>query len=193
MSVAEILHRKGSAVSTIRSVDRVDVAVQRLRELRIGALVVMDRWGKFVGMISERHIVRGLERHGAKVLSSRVDEIMSHDVVTCAPEDRVDRAMALMTVHRVRHLPVVEHDRVIGIVSIGDLVKRQLETKEQEARVLRDMAAQTFPVNLGIFSDLVNELYVKTTNLDRQAHSKTRPVYERIPELKGIGKLLVTG
>jgi CBS domain-containing protein len=141
MSVAEILHRKGSAVSTIRSVDRVDVAVQRLRELSIGALVVMDRWGKFVGMISERHIVRGLERYGVKVLSSRVDEIMSQDVVTCAPEDRVDRVMALMTVHRVRHLPVVEQDRIIGIVSIGDLVKRQLETKEQEARVLRDMAA----------------------------------------------------
>jgi len=141
MSVAEILHRTGSAVSTIRSVDSVDVAVQRLCELRIGALVVMDRWGKFVGMISERHIVRGLERYGVKVLSSRVDEIMSHDVVTCAPEDRVDKVMALMTVHRVRHLPVVEHDRVIGIVSIGDLVKRQLETKEQEARVLRDMAA----------------------------------------------------
>jgi|SRR5579872_2522019 len=141
MSVAEILHRKGSEVSTIRSVDPVDVAVQRLRELRIGALVVMDRWGKFVGMISERHIVRGLERYGVKVLSSRVDEIMSHDVVTCAPEDRVDKAMAQMTVHRVRHLPVVEHDRIIGIVSIGDLVKSQLETKEQEARVLRDMAA----------------------------------------------------
>ena len=60
-------------------------------------------------------------------------------------------------------------------------------------RVLRDMAAQTFPTNLGIFSDLVNELYVKTTTLDRQSHSKTRPVFERIPELKGLGKLLVSG
>ena len=141
MSVAEILHRKGSTVFTIRSVDAVDVAVQKLSELRVGALVVLDRWGRFVGTIAERHIVRGLERYGVKVLSHSIDKIMSHDAVTCTPEDRVEQAMALMTVHRVRHLPVVEHDRVIGIVSIGDLVKHQLEMKEQEARVLRDMAA----------------------------------------------------
>ena len=141
MRIAEILHRKGSAVSTIRSVDTVDTAVHKLSELHIGALVVLDRWGKFVGVLSERDILYALDRHGRSLLAQRVEEIMNPDVTTCSPEDRADHVMGLMTAHRVRHLPVLDHGRLSGIVSIGDLVKHRLQEKEQEASVLREMRA----------------------------------------------------
>jgi CBS domain-containing protein len=141
MRIAEILHRKGSTVHTIPSVKAVSVALQKLLELRIGALVVMDRWGRFVGTLSERDIIHGVARYGGKVLVCSVTEVMDHDVITCSPNDRIDRVMSLMTVHRVRYLPVMEGNRLIGIVSIGDLVKHQLEEKELEANVLRDISA----------------------------------------------------
>lgn len=141
MRIAEILHRKGSKVFTIRSVKSVADAVQKISELRIGALVVVDRWGKFVGMLSEREILYALAQHGGKALSIRVEDAMHPDVTTCSPGDRVDKVMAMMTTHRVRHLPVMDGTRIVGVVSIGDLVKHQLEEKTQEARVLRDMNA----------------------------------------------------
>jgi len=139
MRIAEILHRKGSAVSTIRSVDTVDTAIHKLAELHVGALVVLDRWGKFVGVLSERDVVYALDREGKSLLARHVEEIMNPDVTTCSPEDRVDHVMGLMTAHRVRHLPVLDHGRLSGIVSIGDLVKHRLQEKEQEANVLREM------------------------------------------------------
>jgi CBS domain-containing protein len=141
MRIAEILHRKGSAVSTIPSIKTVDDAVHKMAELRVGALVVMDLWGKFVGVISERDILHALARFGDKALARRVEEVMNPDVTTCSPEDRADKVMGMMTVHRVRHLPVIDAGRLIGIVSIGDLVKHQIVEREQEAKVLRDMRA----------------------------------------------------
>lgn len=139
MRIAEILHRKGSAVSTIRSVDTVDTAVHKLNELRVGALVVLDRWGKFVGVVSERDILQALDRLGPTLPAHRVEEIMNPDVTTCGPEDKADKVMGLMTAHRVRHLPVLDHGRLSGIVSIGDLVKHRLQEMAQEADVLREM------------------------------------------------------
>lgn len=141
MRIAEILHRKGSAVSTIPSTKTVDHAVHKMAELRVGALVVMDLWGKFVGVISERDILQALARFGDKALTHRVEEFMNPDVATCSPDDRADKVMGMMTVHRVRHLPVVDAGRLVGIVSIGDLVKHQIVEREQEANVLRDMRA----------------------------------------------------
>ena len=141
MRIAEILHRKGSAVSTIPSTKTVDHAVHKMAELRVGALVVMDPWGKFVGVISERDILHALARFGGKVLAHRVEEVMNPDVATCGPDDRADKVMGMMTVHRVRHLPVIDAGRLVGLVSIGDLVKHQIVEREQEAKVLRDMRA----------------------------------------------------
>jgi len=140
MRIAEILHRKGSGIAKIRTVDSVDAAVQKLAEERIGALVVTDRWGALAGMFSERDVIRGLARHGAEALPLEVHELMTPDVTTCAPDDRVDAVMAVMTAHRVRHLPVMENERLLGIVSMGDLVKQRLIDKEQEANVLLDIA-----------------------------------------------------
>jgi CBS domain-containing protein len=139
MPVTDILHRKGAQVSTVRSIDLVDAALRKLHEERIGALVVLDRWGKLVGMFSERDVIHALARHGAEALTYEVHELMTPDVTTCTPEDRIDEVMKVMTAHRVRHLPVIEGGQIVGIVSIGDLVKHRLDEKEQEAAVLRDI------------------------------------------------------
>ena len=140
MAIAAILQRKGGHVSTMRSIDSIEAAVRKLYEERIGALVVVDRWGKLAGMLSERDIVQALAQHGAEALTFEVHELMTPEVTTCAPEDRIDDVMQTMTAHRVRHLPVMEQGRLVGLVSIGDLVKHRLEEKKQEAAVLQDLA-----------------------------------------------------
>jgi CBS domain-containing protein len=139
MPVADILHHKGQHVSTVRSIDTLETGIHKLYEERIGALVVLDRWGKLVGMFSERDVLHAFARHGAEALHYEVHELMTPDVTTCTPEDRIDHVMKVMTAHRVRHLPVMDKGQLVGIVSIGDLVKHRLDEKEQEAAVLRDI------------------------------------------------------
>lgn len=139
MPIADILQKKGRHVSSVRSTDAIETAVQKLYEERIGALVVLDRWGKLVGMLSERDVLHALARHGGETLTFEVHELMSPDVTTCAPEDRIDTAMQVMTTHRIRHLPVMEKGQLIGLVSIGDLVKHRLDEKERETAVLMDL------------------------------------------------------
>jgi CBS domain-containing protein len=139
MPVAEILHRKGRQVSTIRTIDAVEAAIRKLYEERIGALVVVDRWGKLAGMFSERDVIHALAQHGAGSLSFEVHELMTPDVTTCTPEDRIEQVMQVMTAHRVRHLPVMEQGQLVGLVSMGDMVKHRLDEKEKEAAVLRDI------------------------------------------------------
>lgn len=140
MTVASLLGGKGHHVATIRGTEKIAAAIQQLNEERIGALVVVDRWGKLAGMFSERDVVRGLARDGAAALDYEVHELMTPDVISVAANDRIDTAMALMTAHRIRHLPVIEGERILGIVSIGDLVKYRLDEKEIEANVLLDIA-----------------------------------------------------
>lgn len=139
MRISEILHRKGRRVVKIRTVDPVETAVRRLSEERIGALVVEDRWGALAGILSERDVVRSLAQHGAATLACEAHELMTPEVTTCGPEDRVDAVMAVMSAHRVRHLPVMESGQLIGIVSIGDLVQAKLDEARTEADVLRDL------------------------------------------------------
>ena len=139
MRVAEILHVKGRHVSTVRSTESVEGAVRKLDEERIGALVVLDRWGKLVGMFSERDVIHALAQNGSEALGYEVHELMTPDVTTCTPGDRLEEVMQIMTVHRVRHLPVIDGKELVGLVSIGDLVKFRLEEKESEANVLRDI------------------------------------------------------
>ena len=140
MRISHVLGRKGREISTIRSTDKVSAAVRKLHEDRIGALVVNDRWGKLAGMFSERDVIAGLARAGSAILDAEVSELMTPDVTTCGPDDRLDDVMHVMTVHRVRHLPVVENGALVGIVSIGDLVKHRLDEKAEEANVLLDIA-----------------------------------------------------
>lgn len=139
MLIADILHHKGNEVVTIRPTVTAADAAQQLAERRIGALVVRDRFGKIVGIVSERDIVLALARHGASALGMPVQDIMTADVLTCRRDDAVRDIMALITIRRIRHVPVCEGDRLLGIVSIGDLLKSRLDEKMHEVDVLRDL------------------------------------------------------
>lgn len=138
MNVAGILRAKGTMVVTIRADATVAELVRGLRDARIGAMVVSDDGRTVDGIVSERDVVRGLAEHGERILASRVADVMTRQVVTCAPGDPVKQLMVDMTRRRVRHLPVVHDGALMGIVSIGDVVKNRLEEMETETNVLRE-------------------------------------------------------
>jgi len=141
MKVTDILDKKGRRVVTIRADASIETAIHRLALERIGALVVSEDGEALEGILSERDILHALAREGAAILGPgrRVAEIMTRAVRTCGPHDSVKHLMDTMTRYRVRHLPVVENGRLIGLVSIGDVVKNRLEEMELETNVLRDV------------------------------------------------------
>lgn len=138
MSVASILKAKGQTVETVTPDTTLWSAVWTLRTKGIGALVVSEDGVAMLGLISERDVVHGLAEHGAKLLGMHVDQVMSRSVITCSPDESITRVMAQMTRHRARHVPVVEHGALRGIVSIGDVVKQRLDELEMEANILRE-------------------------------------------------------
>ncbi|HEY5424232.1 MAG TPA: CBS domain-containing protein [Ilumatobacteraceae bacterium] len=138
MKVTEILHRKGADVITIWPGASLQSAVERMASRNIGALVVVDDEGKIVGMVSERDVVLALAASAEKAPAQSVTDVMSRRLLTCGPDDSLAELMAVMTEHRVRHLPVVDHGQLLGLVSIGDLVKARLGELEFESHVLRD-------------------------------------------------------
>ena len=141
MNVHTILRGKGKSVVTIHPDATIERAVAVLRLRGIGALVVSDDGEKVAGILSERDIVDALGQYGAELLAVSVSEVMTCPVVTCEPEDSVADLMAEMTNRRIRHFPVVENGRLVGIVSIGDLVKSRLDEIEYEADSLRSFIA----------------------------------------------------
>jgi CBS domain-containing protein len=141
MNVHTILRGKGKSVVTIHPDATIERAVAVLRLRGIGALVVSDDGEKVAGILSERDIVDALGQYGADLLAVSVSEVMTCPVVTCEPEDSVADLMAEMTNRRIRHFPVVEDGRLIGIVSIGDLVKNRLDEVEFEANSMRSFIA----------------------------------------------------
>jgi len=138
MKVSDILGSKGNAVATIRPEAKISTVVRRLKLEGIGAMVVSEDSVQVVGIISERDIVRGLVEDGADLLERRVLDLMTSPVKTCTLDANIKEIMAVMTRSRIRHLPVVEDSRLVGIISIGDVVKNRLEEVELEADVLRD-------------------------------------------------------
>ena len=145
MLIEHILHRKGSDVATITSGATVGEAVALLRERNIGALVVTrvaaegDPPGPVVGVLSERDVVRALAGGKATaLLAGSVADLMSTDVATCGPRATVDELMRLMTNRRIRHIPVVDGDALVGIVSIGDVVKSRIDELQAETDTLHD-------------------------------------------------------
>ncbi len=140
MRISDILHHKGTEIVAILPSESLAAAAKLLAERRIGALVVRDRLGRLVGMISERDVVTALSQHACDALSMTVDDVMTPDVVTCRPGDAVRDIMALITVRRVRHIPVCDGDRLVGVVSIGDVLKSRLDEKELELNMLRDLS-----------------------------------------------------
>lgn len=138
MKVETILRAKGSEVETVRPDSPVRMAVHRLTVLGIGALIVSDDGERLAGMLSERDVVRGLARHGSRLLDMRVAEVMSTAASVCSLTTSIEEAMAEMTRSRNRHLPVIEEGRLRGLISIGDVVKHRLDEMKLEAAVLRD-------------------------------------------------------
>ncbi len=136
MRIADILAHKGSSVATIGRQVSVSDAVAELARRGIGALVVSPDGAHIDGIVSERDIVRRLDRLGASLLGTTVASIMSTPVFTCSPEDTPESVMATMTNRRVRHMPVMDDGRLCGLVSIGDVVKSRIEALEADHRVL---------------------------------------------------------
>lgn len=136
MTIAAILASKGSEVATIGADDRVNAAVAKLGQHRIGALPVVEG-DRIVGIMSERDVIYCLRDHGAEVLDWPVSRVMTAPAITADASTPVLSALAQMTERRIRHLPVVEGGRLIGIVSIGDLVKYRMDRIEAEADAMR--------------------------------------------------------
>ena len=140
MKVATILKQKGRMVVTVKPDTTVLEAAQTLAAHRIGAALVTE--GEALrGIVSERDIVRALARIGADCFNLTVSEIMSAPVKTCRESDGIDHVMAMMTAGRFRHMPVVEGERLVGMVSIGDVVKLRIAESELEVAAMREYIA----------------------------------------------------
>ena len=140
MKVAEILKQKSEGVVSVRRTEPIETFSHRLRMARIGAMVVLGEGGALEGIISERDVVHGIAEHGAGCLELTVADLMTTRVVTCTPEDSISRIARIMTEGRIRHLPVIEGKKLVGVVSVGDVVKNRMEEMSLEASVLRDIA-----------------------------------------------------
>ena len=137
MTVRAVLESKGSNIVTVEPSATVRTAVQLLSERRIGAVLVMA--GKQIaGILSERDVVRVLGERGAAILDEKVEQVMTRKVVTCHPADTIAAIMEKMTERKFRHLPVVEESKVVGLISIGDVVKWRVQEYEREHEALRD-------------------------------------------------------
>jgi len=138
MTVQAILSTKGSDVFTIEPTATLEAAVGILAERRIGALIVLGADRRVIGILSERDIVRALAKDGTAVLKETLSQVMTRKVHTCTPSETVSAIMERMTTGKFRHIPVVEQDRLVGLVSIGDVVKHRLMEMERESAALRD-------------------------------------------------------
>ena len=141
--VSTILKHKGHRVVTVTPQEKVAVVVKVLTQNRIGAAPVIDASGQLVGIISERDIIRGMSEHGEATLSLATEQLMTREVRACSCEDELVELMQVMTLKRIRHLPVLEHGVLDGIVSIGDVVKQRLDEVQFEAEELRRYIASS--------------------------------------------------
>ncbi len=144
MHVSAILKNKGSTLITAKPEDSVASVVTLLSANRIGAVLAMDGKGTIAGIISERDVVRGLAEKGPDVLQRPVSELMTEKVISCAPTDTVASVMEKMTQGRFRHLPVCDGEKLVGFISIGDVVKHRLEEAKHEVESLRDYVSGGF-------------------------------------------------
>jgi CBS domain-containing protein len=137
MTVSGILDNKGHHVQSVEPRVKLSAAIKTLAERKIGALLVMDK-GHIEGILSERDIVRVLSERGASVLDEPVSNVMTRKVVSCRQSDTVSGIMEMMTLGKFRHLPVVEDGKVVGLISIGDVVKWRVREYETEQEALRE-------------------------------------------------------
>jgi CBS domain-containing protein len=138
MLIETILRSKGSDVATVRPDARVGDVVEELKRRNIGALVVSEDEVTVIGIISERDVVRALPDAGTSVLDRTVADLMTTDVATCDMQASAAELMQLMTTRRIRHVPVVDSGRLVGLVSIGDVVRNRVDELEVEAKTLHE-------------------------------------------------------
>ena len=136
-----LLGRRGNVV-TIEPTADLAAVVKLLAERRIGAVVILGADHRIAGILSERDIVRVLAERGPTVLNDPVGQVMTRDVQTCSEDDTIESLMGRMTTGKFRHMPVVEQGKLVGIVSIGDVVKSRVEEIEHDAATLRDYIHQ---------------------------------------------------
>lgn len=140
MKVRDILDKKGREVMTVRPTETVATLSHRLRMAGVGALIVSSDGTDVLGVVSERDVVSCIAERGAEAVHVQVASIMTARVRRCGEDDKISTIARQMTEHRFRHIPVVKGDRLVGVVSIGDIVKHRIEEMELEAGVLRDLA-----------------------------------------------------
>jgi CBS domain-containing protein len=141
MIVSQILKSKGSQVHTVSRTTSIMEVSCLLASKRIGATVIVDQNGLVEGIISERDIVRGLANYGAKVLDMPVEDLMTRSVITRGAESQIDELRWEMTNSRIRHLPILDKGKLVGLISIGDVVKNRVEELQAEGDMLRDYIA----------------------------------------------------
>ncbi len=137
MLIRHVIRDKGDAVHTLSEAATLEQAAKELHLRKVGALVIVDEAGRVSGLLSERDIVREVARRGAACLGDRVASAMTRALVTATPAQSIDDGLALMTDRRFRHLPVLEDGRLVGIVSIGDLVKHRIAEVEAQASAMQ--------------------------------------------------------
>ncbi|WP_322988534.1 MULTISPECIES: CBS domain-containing protein [unclassified Hoeflea] len=137
MTVKQILDQKGRNVITVSPSMGTLEAVKFLSDNKIGAVIVTGSGGKVAGILSERDIVRAVATKGADSLNSPISQIMTSKVTTCGESHSINQVMELMTNGRFRHLPVEEDGKLVGIISIGDVVRRRIEDVEREAEEIK--------------------------------------------------------
>ncbi len=133
MTVKSVLQNKSNIVATIKPSETIKAVLDKLADEEVGALVVSIDGKKIDGIISERDIVRGLSSDGPGILEQPVSKHMTRDVICCSLDERIAALRGLMTNNRIRHVPVVKDGLLIGIISIGDLVKARLDEVQAEA------------------------------------------------------------
>ncbi len=138
MNVKTILAAKGGDVISIEPTATLAVAAKLLAKHRIGAVVIRGAGNRLAGILSERDIVRSLSELGGAALDQPVGQVMTRDVETCSEDDSIADIMERMTARKFRHLPVLTNGKLVGLVSIGDVVKQRVEEIESETEAMRD-------------------------------------------------------
>ncbi len=141
MYVRDILKNKGNDVISVTASDPISAVLSLMADKQIGAVLVTGERGAIAGIISERDIVRSIKNHKEAMFGKTVGDLMTAEVVTCSSQDSISAIMGMMTSRRFRHVPVVDDGELVGVISIGDVVKSRIEEAEAEAEALRKYIA----------------------------------------------------
>lgn len=141
MIVSQLLKSKGSQVYTVSEETNIIEISRILSEKRIGVVVIINKSKNVIGIISERDIIRGLSKYGEKVLDMPSKALMTKNVITIGLDSHIDELMREMTNSRIRHMPIVEDEKLVGLISIGDVVKNRVEELQAEGDMLREYIA----------------------------------------------------